>query len=80
MSASIHGHEVMRMMMESATPHTPESLEAAIQARFGADARFHTCSAENMTARELVSFLAQRGKFTAHERGFTLRAGSMCDH
>lgn len=43
---SIHGHEVLNMMIESGEQYTHASLEAAIKARFGEQARFHTCSAE----------------------------------
>lgn len=41
---SIHGHEVLNMMIESGEQYTHTSLEAAIKARFGERARFHTCS------------------------------------
>ncbi len=47
---SIHGHEVLNMMIESGEQYTHTSLEAAIKARFGERARFHTCSASDMTA------------------------------
>lgn len=52
---SIHGHEVLNMMIESGEQYTHASLEAAIKARFGERARFHTCSASGMTAAELFS-------------------------
>lgn len=39
---SIHGHEVLNMMIESGEQYTHASLEAAIKARFGERARFHT--------------------------------------
>lgn len=38
---SIHGHEVLNMMIESGEQYTHASLEAAIKARFGEQARFH---------------------------------------
>ncbi|SUG88016.1 putative metal-binding protein [Salmonella enterica subsp. enterica] len=68
---SIHGHEVLNMMIESGEQYTHTSLEAAIKARFGERARFHTCSASDMTAAELVAFLAAKGKFIAVEGGFS---------
>ncbi|ECH7125455.1 DUF2492 family protein [Salmonella enterica] len=67
---SIHGHEVLNMMIESGEQYTHTSLEAAIKARFGERARFHTCSASDMTAAELVAFLAAKGKFIAVETVF----------
>ncbi len=51
---SIHGHEVLNMMIESGEQYTHASLEAAIKARFGEQARFHTCSAEGMTAGDCI--------------------------
>ena len=65
--ASVHGHEVMNMIIESGKNYTTESLIADIHATFGEDTRFHTCSAENMDAKALVSFLAARGKFIGTE-------------
>lgn len=78
--SSIHGHEVMQMMIASGESYTVESLEAAIIARFGAQARFHTCSAEHLSAAELVQFLAQKGKFIPTSEGFTTQAGKICRH
>lgn len=77
---SIHGHAVMEMMLASDAAFTTETLVAAIDAEFGPDARFHTCSAENMTARDLVAFLAGRGKFVAQETGFTTDPNKICAH
>lgn len=80
MNASIHGHEVMKKMLESKEPFTAESLEQAIHGWFGISARFHTCSAENMTAAELVVFLAARNKFVGAPSGFGMRPENICDH
>ena len=72
---SIHGHEVLNMMIESGEQYTHASLEAAIKARFGEQARFHTCSAEGMTA-----FLAAKGKFIPSEDGFSTDQSKICRH
>lgn len=80
MSESIHGHEVMHMMCENTQGFTRESLKAAIDARFGAEARFHTCSAEGMDALALIDFLAARGKFTDSESGFNTAPERICNH
>ena len=77
---SIHGHEVLNMMIASGEQYSVESLEAAIHARFGEKARFHTCSAENMTAGELVAFLRNKGKFIPLESGFTTEESKICRH
>lgn len=67
--SSIHGHEVLQMMLASGESWTVASLEAAIRRRFGEEARFHTCSAENLSAAQLVAFLEKKGKFIAREEG-----------
>ncbi|MCA9235460.1 MAG: YecH family protein [Planctomycetales bacterium] len=76
----IHGHDVMQMMLESGQPFDAASLESAIHARFGEEARFCTCSASGMTARELIAFLAERGKFVPTGDGFSTDASKICNH
>ena len=80
MSQSIHGHEVMEMMLEEGGHFTRASLKEAIEARFGADARFHTCSASEMDVEVLIDFLAKRGKFIESAQGFQTRADKICNH
>lgn len=77
---SIHGHEVLNMMVASGEPYSTASLEAAIKNRFGEQARFHTCSASDMTAGELVAFLAAKGKFVAQDDGFSTHESKICRH
>ncbi|WP_193130222.1 YecH family metal-binding protein [Enterobacter hormaechei] len=77
---SIHGHDVLNMMIESGERYTKESLVEAIHARFGEAARFHTCSASEMTAAELVAFLAARGKFIPAADGLSTHEGKICRH
>ena len=77
---SIHGHEVLNMMIASGESYSTESLVAAIESRFGESARFHTCSAENMTAAELVAFLEKKGKFVPVDTGFTTAESKICRH
>lgn len=80
MSEQIHGHEVMRMMVESGRSYTKETLRQEIADRFGPDARFYTCSAEGMTSAELIEFLERRGKFLLHEDGFSTDKSKICSH
>lgn len=80
MSESIHGHEVLEMILQAKQPFTRDSLEKAILEKFGASARFHTCSSENMNAGELISFLEMRGKFVPSGSGFTTHRDKICSH
>lgn len=78
--ASVHGHDVLTMMIDSGKQYTEQSLVAAIIARFGEEARFHTCSASELTAAELVVFLAAKGKFIPQESGFSTHESKICKH
>ena len=80
MPKQIHGHEVIEMMLSSNQVYSRDTLRQAIIEKFGAETRFHTCSAENMAAGELVDFLAQRGKFTESAGGFALNPEKVCRH
>ncbi len=76
-----HGHEVLHMMEGNSYATRQRLVEAIIQ-RFGAEERFYTCSAEDMTAAELVDFLAARGKFmpAAGAADFTVDITKVCNH
>ena len=54
MPEQVHGHEVMQMMMDEQKPYTRETLREAMVAKFGAETRYFTCSAEGMTPDELI--------------------------
>lgn len=77
---SIHGHEVLNMMIDSGESFSTASLITAIEQRFGADARFHTCSQQDLTAAQLVDFLASRGKFIPSDNGFNTHSSKICQH
>jgi probable metal-binding protein len=77
----IHGHDVLNMMLDSGLSYTRQSLAEAIIQRFGAEARFHTCSAENLTAAELVEFLETKGKFIPQpDGGINTSPDLICKH
>jgi len=70
----------MRMMLEHNRSFTRDTLREAICERFGGSARFFTCSAQDMTADELIDFLAARGKFVERDTGFTTEPDRICQH
>jgi len=80
MAERIHGHDVMQMMVASGELYTRKSLREAILKQFGEKARFYTCSAENMTADELIDFLEARGKFRSDGESFTTDPEKICNH
>lgn len=76
----IHAHEIMRMMLEQDEGFTRESLARAIEERFGADAKFCSCSASGMGAEAAIDFLESRGKFVARRDGFGTKPDRICNH
>lgn len=78
--SSIHAHEVMQFMLESATPFTREKLLGALTERYGADAEFHSCSVDGMSLPRVIEFLEQRGKFIPEGDGFVTHESKMCSH
>lgn len=80
METDIHGHEVIAMILNSQEAFTRESLAAAIRAKFGANTRFYTCSAADLTPEELITFLEERGKFVPSANGFTIDPARVCQH
>ena len=80
MTDSIHGHDVMHMIADTRRAFSKAGLVSEIQQKFGEAARFHTCSADNMSAGELVDFLIARGKFTGEPNALTLDTREICQH
>lgn len=79
MADSIHGHEVLQFMIDSGVAYTRDSLKREIVARYGEDALFHTCSADALSADQLIDFLNGRGKFLVEEEGFRPDVSQICD-
>ncbi len=75
-----HGHEVLEMMIESGQQFSNESLKAAIDQKFGLEARFYICSGSGMTASELIEALWAKGKFTGTEDAFVFDPANRCNH
>ncbi len=79
MPPSVHGHDVLALL-DSPVQYTRDTFLGAIKVRFGADARFHTCSAQGMTASELLDLLSERGKFHGSDGHLKRTPGSSCQH
>ena len=76
----IHAHEVMHMMLEQDEVFSRKSLTQALVDRFGANTRFHSCSATGMDVHAVVDFLESRGKFVARDDGFNIAEDKICNH
>lgn len=75
---SVHGHEIMRFLADYPEGCSILQLQQFSQ-QFGADPRFHTCSAQDMNLQALIDFLQVRGKVLVDGDKVTLLQQS-CDH
>ncbi|MCP4322749.1 MAG: YecH family protein [Psychromonas sp.] len=78
MSESVHGHQVMEMMATAGKSYSKVELKAEIANKFGEDARFHTCMGSDLTADDLIEFLASKGKFVESEEGVSMPPEHLC--
>ncbi|WP_413699926.1 YecH family metal-binding protein [Psychromonas sp. KJ10-10] len=78
MSESIHGHQVMEMMATSGKSYNKVELKSEIASKFGAEARFHTCMGSDLTADDLIEFLASKGKIIESEQGMSMPEEHLC--
>lgn len=77
---SVHGHDVLHTMLENDKGWTRVSLLQAITEKYGDNCRFYTCSAENMSAEELINFLEAKGKFIEAGNVFNTQESKICNH
>jgi probable metal-binding protein len=77
---SIHGHDLMDMMIETGKSYSTEALVAAAKAEFGEEALFHTCSFEGLNPEKLIELLVSKGKFNVDEKGEYSIQERLCQH
>ncbi len=80
MPQSIHGHEVLEAILAHPGPVARAELAARMAEAHGADARYHTCSADDMPFDGLMAFLLERGKITETAAGVVAHREEMCQH
>ncbi len=80
MPNTVHGHDVMEMIIDAPTPPSREELCAAVVERFGGDALFYTCSAKDMSIEGLLEFLMERNKLVEVDGKLSTHPDHICDH
>ncbi|WP_110458864.1 YecH family metal-binding protein [Shewanella algidipiscicola] len=80
MSDSIHGHQVMQLMLSLGGAISKTELIKLMATHFGEQATYHTCSATEMSAEQLIAFLERKGKFTESSMGIETAADKICHH
>lgn len=72
-----HAHAILDMM--EGQSFTDETLITAIIEKFGPEATFYTCSAQDLSAEEIIAFLKERGKFLTTAEGYTVNTATRCN-
>ncbi|MCS6209508.1 YecH family metal-binding protein [Shewanella baltica] len=80
MSNSVHGHDVMALMVAQGAAIIKPELLCLMGQQFGFAARYHTCSAADLSAEALIQLLIGKGKFHETPQGIELAAGRKCEH
>lgn len=80
MSERIHGHVVLEAILAESAPIPRSQLTDAMATLHGMDARYHTCSASDMTLQDLLEFLLERGKISESADGIVAHREQMCTH
>lgn len=80
MTDSVHGHAVLDVLAASPEPMSRESLREAAARLWGADRRYHTCSASDMSLDDLVEFLLVRRKISEQEHTLIVHPEERCSH
>jgi probable metal-binding protein len=76
----IHGHEIIGLVSAYPEGIAAGTLADIAAGKFGAGARFFTCSAEDMSLLELLAFLGERDKVQLRD-GLVFPGGSpACEH
>ena len=78
--ASYHGHDVLHFLLEAKHAFSVDEILRQVNDRFGADARFHSCSAQGMDAEALLAFFLERGKIVPQDGGYVVAGHRMCRH
>ena len=79
MKESIHGHNVLKLIRELEQAPGRDDILGAINLHFGSEARFHTCSANGLSASELVELFLNKGKLVEEENAIRF-VGCQCQH
>ncbi|SHH33883.1 YecH family metal-binding protein [Ferrimonas marina] len=78
--SSVHAHEFMALLAESAEPKTLVQLAALSEQHFGEAARFHTCKLQDLAIEDLLAFLNKAGKIVPEGEGYVLNRARVCNH
>lgn len=75
---SIHAHEVLRLLQELGEPCPEGRVREEVVRRFGPDARFHTCSIDDLAFDDLLELLVALRKLERSSAGLSIARERVC--
>lgn len=77
---SIHGHALLNYIIDQSEPVKVETLRDWAHAIHGKQARYHTCSAKDLSLDDILSFFQTRNKITIEGGAITAAVSHVCSH
>ena len=77
---SRHGHDVLNLIADAATPFTLKTLHSYIEQHWGTDVRFHTCKLNDLSLDALMEFLLSRNKIILDDNKLRINHTKICQH
>jgi probable metal-binding protein len=79
-SASIHGHVLLNYLIDLGKPVKIEALRKWAREAHGQQARYHTCSVQDLTLDGILGFLQERNKVTLQNGSISAAVTHVCSH
>ena len=80
MTDQIHGHAIIDFIGKYPEGVPVDQFAAIVAHEFGSATRFFTCSADNLTLPELLTFLAERDKVQVRDNVVFPGGSPACNH
>ena len=77
---SIHGHTLLNHILDLGGSESLTTLRKWADTTHGSDARYHTCSAQELTYEGLLQFLLERNKIEICGARISVIADHVCSH
>ena len=79
MHESIHGHKVLNLIKSQSQPLSLDQQIESLTDHFGSNSQYHTCSAQGLSAEQLLTLFIEKGKL-ANNNGQIIFVGCQCGH
>lgn len=79
-SGSIHGHAILNYIIDHGGQVSLDGLRQWARATHGENARYHTCSIQDLPFDAILRFLTERNKITVLDDCASVNVQNICGH